>query len=94
MPPSRDSNIKSKIRHGWVNENMVKAIKEVTENKMGCLKASKLYNVPRSTLQRKIKLITKGKSVEETCTSGKINLACYFKSIFNILNSLFRSFYA
>ncbi|PSN56006.1 hypothetical protein C0J52_13718 [Blattella germanica] len=42
-------------RKQWDPENMSKAISDVRNKKMGYLKASKLYNVPHTTLRRLIK---------------------------------------
>ena len=43
-------------KHGnWTTENMKLAIKATNENPMGYLKASKVYNVPKSTLRRHLK---------------------------------------
>lgn len=49
----------------WTEENMSRAIKEVTDGKLSCFKASKVYNLPLSTLKYKIKKYKDGLSVEE-----------------------------
>ena len=44
------------IKHGkWTTENMELAIKAVNDKQMGFLKASKCYNVPKTTLRRHLK---------------------------------------
>lgn len=43
-------------RQCWDREKMVQAIKAVSDNKMGFLKASKEFSVPRTTLQRLVHL--------------------------------------
>lgn len=42
-------------RQSWSTESMAGAIQEVLEGKMGYRRASKAYNVPQTTLERKVK---------------------------------------
>lgn len=51
MPRKTPKYVKKGKRKNWDEENMMRAIQAVRENKMGTLKASKTYNVPRTTLQ-------------------------------------------
>ncbi|CAG4997769.1 unnamed protein product [Parnassius apollo] len=54
-------------RQTWCKESMKKAIEDLRNKKMGSLKASKLYKVPRTTLRRlaaKVDLSAE----EATCT--------------------------
>lgn len=46
--------VRTSDRNSWSRENMIEAIRAVQENKMGTAKASKVYNVPRTTLRRRI----------------------------------------
>ncbi|CAK9829605.1 hypothetical protein ANTRET_LOCUS6910 [Anthophora retusa] len=47
---------KKKTNRGeWCKESMKKAISDVLEKKLGYRKASLLYGVPRSTLERRVK---------------------------------------
>lgn len=41
-------------RGGWSEEQMKLAIQEVLDRKMGYKSASKAYNVPQTTLERKV----------------------------------------
>ena len=43
------------MRQQWSAEAMTAAINAVRKKEMGYLKASKVFNVPRSTLERKVK---------------------------------------
>lgn len=52
-------------RKKWDAESMKKAVTAVREKKMGFLKASKSFNVPKSTLEDYVK--NKEKDVEELC---------------------------
>ncbi|KAI4460383.1 hypothetical protein MML48_5g00014519 [Holotrichia oblita] len=47
---------KTNSRQCWDRDDMISAIKAVSEKKMGFLKASKQFSVPRSTLQRLVHL--------------------------------------
>ena len=42
-------------RGSWDEESMLKAIEAVKTHQCGTLKASKIYGVPRSTLQRRVR---------------------------------------
>lgn len=50
MAPRRPTS--QRKRQTWCKVSMKKAIEDVRNKKMGSLKASKLYKVPRTTLQR------------------------------------------
>lgn len=39
-------------RHSWSKKHIVKTIQSVTENKVGWLKASRAFNVPRAPIRR------------------------------------------
>ncbi|CAH2011671.1 unnamed protein product [Acanthoscelides obtectus] len=45
----------SKKRKQWSKENMIRAVKAVTNKETGYQKASKLYEVPKGTLERYVK---------------------------------------
>lgn len=47
---------KTNSRQCWNRDDMISAIKAVSEKRMGFLKASKHFSVPRSTLQRLVHL--------------------------------------
>ena len=51
MPRSKPKYIPIGKRKQWKEEDMIKAIEAVRSNNMGTLKASKMYSVPRTTLQ-------------------------------------------
>lgn len=52
MPRKQPKYCKKFKRKQWQNEDTAKAVQCVREKKMGTLKASKIFNVPRTTLQR------------------------------------------
>lgn len=49
----------------WNPENMKNAIEAIKSNQMGYLKASKIFNVPKSTLELYVK---RGQPLEKQCT--------------------------
>lgn len=51
MPRKKPTYVSKNKRKQWNEADMVKAIRAVREKTMGTLKASKTFNVPRSTLQ-------------------------------------------
>lgn len=51
MPRKKPKYVPKNKRRQWMEEDMEKAICAVRENKMGTLKASKHFNVPRGTLR-------------------------------------------
>lgn len=58
-------------RQSWSEESMSNAIKDVIEGKMGYLKASKEYGVPRSTLEARVSKVKKGIiSIEKSSEKG------------------------
>ncbi|GBP35501.1 hypothetical protein EVAR_20011_1 [Eumeta japonica] len=52
MPRAQLSPKPKTKRKQWTRNNMIEAVKSVREKKMGLKKAVKLYNVPKTTLQR------------------------------------------
>lgn len=56
-------------RQSWDENNMLYAIKAVYNEEMTYTKASTLYNVPRSTLQDRIKKLKNGKIELNKCAS-------------------------
>lgn len=46
-------------RQSWSEEEMAKAIRSVSTGKYGYLKASKIFSVPKSTLERRVKNLNK-----------------------------------
>ena len=54
---------RSTDRQSSSEDSMRNAVKDVIEGKMGYLKASKEYGVPRSTLEARVSKVRKG----ETC---------------------------
>lgn len=60
-------------RKKWSEETMRKAVESVQKNEMGFLKASKLYQVPRSTLENYVN--HKSKTIDELL-KGKIGRKC------------------
>lgn len=50
MPRKKPKYVPKNKRCQWMEEDMEKAIRAVRENKIGTLKASKHFNVPRGTL--------------------------------------------
>src|SRR6476469_9067624 len=47
--------VRKSLRCTWNQENMKKAIDDVTSGNMGFLLASKTYGVPKTTLERRVK---------------------------------------
>lgn len=43
------------VRQSWSEESMAGAIQEVLDGKMGYRRASKAFNIPQTTLERKVK---------------------------------------
>lgn len=68
---------KGEGRGEWSEEYMKHAVAAVLENKMSERAASQQYNVPRSTLQRKIKAISDNQQTDMKPQLG------YFKATFN-----------
>lgn len=64
-------------RGEWSEDDMKHAVAAVLENKMSERAASKRFNVPRSTLQRKIKALSDNKHTDMKPQLG------YFKATFN-----------
>jgi hypothetical protein len=60
-----------KIRKTWDKEAMLKAIEAVKKEKMGTLKASHKFNVPRSTLRNYLKEDAEGNDVQ-VCAEGQL----------------------
>lgn len=58
-------------RQKWESEDMEKAIKTVVDKTHGIRKASKLFNIPKSTLKNRLKKYKDGCSIEEACKKGK-----------------------
>lgn len=53
------SNYKKKsARQPWDDQEMMQAIEAVVDGEMGCFKASRIFNVPRSTLTRRVESLT------------------------------------
>lgn len=59
-------------RQSWNAENMHHAVKEVLECRMGYLKASKQFEVPRTTLEARVKKIGQGQLNREGSSKKKL----------------------
>lgn len=58
-------------RQSWSEDSMKNAVKEVIEGKMGYLKASKEYGVPRSTLEARVSKVRRGATcIEKAAEKG------------------------
>lgn len=64
-------------RGGWNTEAMQNAISAVKEKKMGVKAASKEFNVPKTTLRRRVKeknkIVTGSTKVRNCLASSKLN---------------------
>nr|CAD7259594.1 unnamed protein product [Timema shepardi] len=66
------SKCKKKMgRQTWSEETMQQAIKAVKENKMGWLKASQLYNIPRTTLRRRARKLKNAGGISKSPLKSK-----------------------
>lgn len=77
-------NYKRKTDRGkWDEEDMRRAVKAVLTNKMGFLRASATYDVPKSTLERRVRKTrdTVGDDTDSGNDCGKKNLG-RFKTVF------------
>jgi hypothetical protein len=70
---------KKSNRQKWNENDMANAIDDVIQKKMGCKKAASTYNVPRTTLQRRIIKYNANPDLEIAAKKGLGN----FKPIFN-----------
>lgn len=57
-------------RQSWSADSMKEAIEEVLAGRMGYLRASKLFNVPQTTLENRVKKAKGGLSAEEASKKG------------------------
>ncbi|KAJ8980866.1 hypothetical protein NQ317_008925 [Molorchus minor] len=53
------------VRQSWNADCMRQAVEEVLEGRMGYLKASKVFGVPRTTLEARVKKVKKGVQEEQ-----------------------------
>nr|CAD7442661.1 unnamed protein product [Timema bartmani]CAD7462365.1 unnamed protein product [Timema tahoe] len=66
------SKCKKKMgRQTWSEETMQQAIRAVKENKMGWLKASQLYNIPRTTLRRRARKLKNAGGISKSPLKSK-----------------------
>nr|CAD7400849.1 unnamed protein product [Timema cristinae] len=70
--PIMVSKCKKKMgRQTWSEETMQQAIRAVKENKMGWLKASQLYNIPRTTLRRRARKLKNAGGISKSPLKSK-----------------------
>lgn len=61
-------------RQSWSADSMKEAIEEVLAGRMGYLRASKLFNVPQTTLENRVKKAKVGLSSEDASKKGILSL--------------------
>jgi hypothetical protein len=57
-------------RQSWSDENMGGAIFEVLKGAMGYMKASKLFGVPQTTLEARVRKARSGCKLDEACSKS------------------------
>lgn len=60
-------------RQSWDPEKLEEAVKAVEKKKMSLKKASETYEIPLSTLSRKVKEFKGGKKLESVCVKGEFS---------------------
>lgn len=58
-------------RGKWSEEDMMKAVLEVTNNRMGCKRAAESFGVPQTNLERKVKKFNKAEDFNKIPTEYK-----------------------
>lgn len=69
---------RTSTRQSWDAENMKAAIEEVVTGRMGYKRAAEYYQVPQTTLERRVKKARDGGTLEEASEKGAITILSSF----------------